>query len=417
MVGQYTEVQVLLAPHGTRGDVQPLLALAIALRARGHVARFVAPSNDVAWIRALGFDAESNGVDVEAVLRGAGADLHSLRWQMRHLAEVTAILFDSVARASDGADVIVGSGVQMASSSVAEWRDVPSVSVAFCPCAVPQSGSPPPPVRTQTLPAWLNRLIWQVGGPIADVALRGTINRRRATLGLAGIDRPLDHIAGDRLIIAADRDLAPLGEDGPERAVATDAWILHDTTALDPRIATFLEMDPAPVYIGFGSMVAKRAPELASQAIAAARAVGRGAIVAGGWAKLDRHLAPADDLLMVGSVPHDAVFPRVAAVVHHGGAGTTTAAARAGVPQVILPHILDQYYWAHRVERLGLGPRGLPVDLVTADVLADRIDAAANDPRTQQRAARFGDIIVGRDGADAAVGQIEQLVAAGVPSA
>ena len=73
------------------------------------------------------------------------------------------------------------------------------------------------------------------------------------------------------------------------------------------------------------------------------------------------------------------VFSRVAAVVHHGGAGTTTAAARAGVPQVVLPHILDQYYWAHRVQQLGLGPRGLPVELVTADILADRIDAAVND--------------------------------------
>jgi vancomycin aglycone glucosyltransferase len=409
-------MRVLLAPHGTRGDVQPLVALAVALRARGHVARFVAPSNAVKWIRAFGFEAESNGIDVEAVIYSAGADLHSLRWQMRHLSEVTATLFKSVARASEGVDLIVGAGVQMASSSIAEWRDVPSVSVAFCPCAIPQSAAPPPVIRTQTLPAWLNRLIWQVGGPVADFALRGSINRGRATLGLMAIDRSLDHLAGDRIILAADPDLAPLGDDGPERAVVTDAWILEDASELDPRITMFLEMDPAPVYIGFGSMVATRVADLAVQAIAAARAVGRGAIIARGWAALDRHVAPAEDLLMVGGVPHDAVFPRVAAVIHHGGAGTTTAAARAGVPQVVLPHILDQYYWAHRVERLGLGPRGLPVDLVTADILADRIDAAANGPAMQQRAARFGDAIVGRNGADAAVDLLEQLVSTGVPS-
>jgi vancomycin aglycone glucosyltransferase len=417
MVGQYTEVRVLLAPHGTRGDVQPLLALALALRARGHVARFVAPSNAVGWIRTLGFEAESNGIDVEAMIRGVGADLRSFRCQMRHVSELAPALFTSVARASQGADVIVGAGVQMASSSVAEWRDVPGVSVVFCPCAIPQSAAPPAPIRTQTLPAWLNRLIWQVTVPVADLALRGAINRGRAPLGLAPIDRPIEHIAGARVILAADPDLAPLADDAPSTAVVTDAWILPDAAALDPNVARFLDRDPAPVYIGFGSMVATRVPDLAAQAIAAARAVGRGAIIAAGWAELDRHVAPADDLLIVRSVPHDAVFPRVAAVVHHGGAGTTTAAARAGVPQVVLPHILDQYYWAHRVQRLGLGPRGLPVDLATADILADRIDAAANDPAMQQRAARFGDAIVGRNGADAAVDVLEQLVAANAPSA
>jgi vancomycin aglycone glucosyltransferase len=335
---------------------------------------------------------------------------------MRHLSEMTATLFASVAGASEGVDLIVGAGVQMASSSVAEWRDVPSVSVVFCPCAIPQSATPPSPIRAQTLPAWVNRLIWQIGGPIADVMLRRTINRGRATFGLAGIDRPLDHIGGDRIILAADRDLGPLGDDGPEKAVATDAWILDDARELDAPVATFLQLDPAPVYIGFGSMVAKRGSELAAQAVAAARAVGRGAIVAGGWAEIDRQLAPAGDLLLVGSVPHDVVFPRVAAVIHHGGAGTTTAAARAGVPQVVLPHILDQYYWAHRVERLGLGPRGLPVDLVTADILADRIDAAANAPATQQRAARFGDAIVARNGVSAAVDLLEQMVSVSVPT-
>src|SRR4029077_13922839 len=115
-------------------------------------------------------------------------------------------------------------------------------------------------------------------------------------------------------------------------------------------------------------------------AIAAARALGRPAIIAGGWAGLDRYVAAADDLLAIGAMPHHAVFPRVAAIVHHGGAGTTTAAASAGVPQVILPHLLSQYYLAQRIDRLGLGPRALPVDLITADILTDRLDVAVNDP-------------------------------------
>jgi UDP:flavonoid glycosyltransferase YjiC (YdhE family) len=411
-------MRVLLAPHGSRGDIQPMLALAHALRDRGHVAAFVAPANFVAWIHAHGFEAESNGVDVEAVLQAAGADLHSLRWQMQHLADLSATLFESVARASEHADLIVGAGVQLASPSVAEWRDVPSATVAFCPCAIPGADAPPPTVKIQTLPRWLNRLLWDISGPAISWALRSHLNRGRATLGLRGIDNVLTHLVGDEIFVAADRDLGPLGDDVSDKAFATDAWILEQgDAALDSRVDAFLTLDPAPVYVGFGSMVAKRVPALAAETIAAVRAVGRAAIIAGGWAGLDRHVTPANDILITGALPHDKVFPRVSAVIHHGGAGTTTAAARAGAPQVILPHILDQYYWAHRIAQLGLGPRAMPADLVTADILADRIDAAVSDPAIRVRAASLAPAIRARNGAPVAAEELERLVATGAPSA
>jgi len=378
---------------------------------------FVVPSNFVDGIRARGFGAASDGVDAEQVLRAAGPNLQSLRWQWRHLTGLTATLFASVALASAGTDLIVGAGLQLAAASVAEWREVPYASVAFCPCVIPSGASPPPPVRTQTLPPWINRLLWQVGGPVADFGLRGPVNRGRASIGLEPIDGPLGHLFGRRMIVAADRDLAPLGDDAPPLAVGTDAWILEEPAALAPRVAAFLDLDPAPVFIGFGSMIARRVPELAAHAIDAVRAVGRGVIIAGGWAELDRHVAASSDVLTIDAVPHDLVFSRVAAVVHHGGAGTTTAAARAGVPQVILPHILDQYYWAHRVEQLGLGPRGLPVDLVTADILADRIDAAVSDAGMRRRAAAFERTIAGRNGAADGAVLLEELVAAGAARA
>ena len=227
------------------------------------------------------------------------------------------------------------------------------------------------------------------------------------------MDGVLDHLAGDLIIVAADRDLAPLGDDAPARAVATDAWILDiGAPALDDRLSRFLDLDPPPVYVGFGSMVATRAPELAEHAVAAVRAVGRAAIVASGWADLGRTLDAGDDLLVARALPHALVLPRVAAAVHHGGAGTTTAAARAGVPQIVLPHILDQFYWAHRVAQLGLGPRALPVDLATADILAERLDAAIEDPRYAGRAAAFAERIGDRDGTADAVTHLEQLVGA-----
>ena len=386
-----------------------MLALAVALRARGHVAVFVVPLNFLEWIRARGFDAVSNGVDIAAAMQAPDAKLESVRWLFGRLKDQTARMFEPVARASEGAEVIVGAGAQLVTASVAEWRDVPHANVAFCPCAIPTGGAPPPTVRTQTFPRWVNRLLWDAGGPIADLALRGTINRGRATLGLPPIDSPLTHIAESCVILAADRDLAPLVDEAPASAVSTDAWIFDEPQTPDPRVEAFLNLDPAPIYVGFGSMVSHRAAVLSAHAVDAVRAVGRRLILVGGWAGLDRFVTDADDVLAVSAVSHAAVLPRVALAVHHGGAGTTTAAARAGVPQVILPHILDQFYWAHRIERLGLGPRALPVDLITADILTDRIDAALNDARIRARAAALGPVIAARNGVVTAVDHLEQL--------
>ena len=404
-------MRVLLAPHGTRGDIQPMLALAVALRARGHVAVFVVPSNFLDWIRACGFDAASNGVDIAAAMQAPDAKLESVRWLFGRLKDQTARMFEPIAHASEDADVIVGAGAQLVTSSVAEWRDVPHASIAFCPCAIPTGEAPPPTVRTQTLPHWANRLLWNVGGPLADLGLRGTINRGRAALGLPAIESPLTHIAERCVILAADRDLAPLGDDAPAHAVSTDAWVFDEPLTPDPRVEAFLNLDPAPIYVGFGSMMSRRAAALSAHAVDAARAVGRRLVLVGGWAGLDRFVTDADDVLAVRAVSHEAVLPRVALAVHHGGAGTTTAAARAGVPQVILPHILDQFYWAHRIERLGLGPRALPADLITADILTARVDTALHDPRIRARAAALGPVIAARNGVAPAVDHLERLVA------
>ena len=406
-------MRVLLAPHGTRGDVEPMLALADALAARAHDVAFVVPANFVASIRSRAFPAASSGIDVEAVLTAPDADLHSMRWQRRHLSDLTAQLFASLATYAGEADLIVGAGIQLAASSIAEQRDIPYASAVFCPCAVPSRAAPPPAVKTQTLPTWVNRLLWDLAGPVSALALRSPINRGRAQLGLRPLDSPLAQIAGDLILVAADRDLAPMPDDAPARAVATDAWVAGTTELpLDARLESFLSRDPPPVYVGFGSMVAACAGALARHTVAAVRAVGRAVIVGSGWADLARHLEEDDALLIARALPHATVYPRVAAVIHHGGAGTTTAAAAAGVPQIVLPHILDQFYWAHRVAQLGLGPRGLPVQLVTADILAERLDDALSNPRYGRRAVEIGRAVRGRNGAPVAVDHLERLVAA-----
>jgi vancomycin aglycone glucosyltransferase len=405
-------MKVLLAPHGRRGDVQPLLALALGLRERGHEPSFLVPDDCVQWIRDSGFPCEPNGIDVGGTFGSRGAAVASVRWRWRQFVDVVVpALFESFDRIDSRVDAIVGSGVQVAAASVAEQWGVTYVNAVFCPCAVPNDASPPPIVKTQALPRFLNRFLWEWGMPLAGLALRGSVNGGRARLGLAALFNPLSHLTRHATLLAADPDLAPLGDDAPLTVMSTDAWVLDEPQPdLDPRVARFLDLNPAPIYVDVGSMVVRRAGELADHAIAAGQAVGRGVLIAGRQSSLGQDIAESDDVLTTGELPYEAVLPRVAVAVHHGDAGTTTAVARAGVPQVVLPHVLDQYYWASRVERLGLGPRPLPVDLVTADVLTERLDRALNDRAIRGRARACGPVIASRNGVPAAVEYLEELV-------
>jgi vancomycin aglycone glucosyltransferase len=261
------------------------------------------------------------------------------------------------------------------------------------------------------LPRWVNLLLWRVGLPATDAFLRGPLNAARARLGLAPLGKPMRTMLGAGVLVAADRELAPLAEGGPLIA-QTDAWLLEDDTPLDPRIDQFLRAGAPPIYIGFGSMVTRKSPELGAQVARAVRSIGCRVVLAGGWASLDRAVHDSDAVLTIRHAPHAKLLPRVTAAVHHGGAGTTTAAAKAGIPQVVVPHILDQYYWGHRVETLALGPRPLPIGRVTANALTARISAALDDSRHRDAAHRLGRQLAGRSGVSAGVDFLERAGAA-----
>ena len=188
----------------------------------------------------------------------------------------------------------------------------------------------------------------------------------------------------DRPWLAADQTLAPWIETADLDVVQTGAWIRSDQRQLSLELEAFLDAGEPPVYFGFGSM---RAPQDVSQAmIKAARAVGRRAIVSRGWAGVT---LPDNepDCLSIGEVNLQALFRRVAAVVHHGGAGTTTAAAQAGTPQVVVPQMYDQHYWAKRVHQLGIGTAHAP-GAPTADSLTEALSHTVQpDVAARARAA------------------------------
>jgi vancomycin aglycone glucosyltransferase len=197
-----------------------------------------------------------------------------------------------------------------------------------------------------------NRELWARDAQRFNNTFGAALNSHRTSIGLATVDEVRGHIFTDCPWLAADPALAPWPEPGDTSVFQSGAWILPDERPLSSELEKFLGSGEAPVYFGFGSM---RAPsELSRTMVESARALGRRAIVSRGWADLTL-MDNEPDCLAIDEVNQHALFKRVAAVVHHGGAGTTTAAALGGAPQVIIPQLYDQHYWAQRIDSMGVG--------------------------------------------------------------
>ncbi|GGZ31381.1 glycosyl transferase [Streptomyces inusitatus] len=350
-------MRVLLSTYGSRGDVEPLVGLAVRLREFGAEVRVCAPPDEDFARRLAGV-----GVPMTPVYQSARAltkAVHAPGDLPRRAAELIAGQLDPLREAGEGCDVLVATGAMPAMAgalSVAEKLGVPAVSVTFQQLTLPSPyhaplaypGRPFPPGVTDS------RKLWELDAESVNALFGEALNTGRASIGLPPVADVRDYVVGDRPWLATDPVLDPWLTPADLDPVQTGAWIQPDERPLDAGLLSFLDAGEPPVYVGFGSMPMHTSADAARVAIDAVRAQGRRVLLSHGWADL----SPIDgqaDCFAVGEANHQALFPRVAAVVHHGGAGTTTTAARAGVPQVVVPQAVDQPYWAARVTDLGIG--------------------------------------------------------------
>lgn len=382
-------MRVLLSTYDSRGGVEPLLGLAVALQALGAEAVVCAPPDDEFAQRAADFSIPLVGFGPSVRAMSTAAAQASEEDVRAHVLGLLDAQFDTVATAAQGCDVLVSTALVWTAAgarSVADKLGIHYAYASYHPTHLPSPYHPPPEYvgRGMGTSGLDNRVMWNHNARNANMLFGPALNGHRAAIGLPPVSDVRGYAHTNRPLLAADPTLGPWQPLVDLHVVQTGAWLLHDERPLPAGVEEFLDAGAPPVYVGFGSMPLWGSQEVVPIAIEAIRAQGRRVLLSHGWANLSLH-DDGDDCLAVGEVNQQALFRRVAAVVHHGGAGTTTTAARAGVPQLVVPQGADQVYWACRVAELGIGtacdgptppPGSLPAALEM--VLTDETRARAN---------------------------------------
>jgi vancomycin aglycone glucosyltransferase len=381
-------MQVLLSSIGSRGDIQPIVALGVELQALGHRARLCVPPNFKEWIESYGLECIPIGPDLKKLTGGTVPDKPVLPFskeQLQQMADQSVRdQFRVIGGAARGCDLIVAAtALQFAARSIAEAQNIPYVFAVYCPAVLPSSKYPPPDMsghHSFSLSETENLQLWKENEESFQ-KFAAALNEERAKIDQTPVTGVQRYMFTDRPWLAADPVLAPASPLTGMEVVQTGAWMISEETPLPAELEEFLANGEPPVYLGFGSM--RASDQTGRVLIEAARALGLRSILSQGWAGL----MPDDgnDCLSIGDVNHAKLFPRLAAIVHHGGAGTTQTAARAGTPQVIVPHNYDQFYWAHRIQQVGSGISGPLRDDITVENVAQALREALQ-PEVRRRA-------------------------------
>lgn len=415
-------MRITILASGTRGDVQPMIALGRALRDAGHSVRVVAGSNFAAWIESYGLEAFPT-IDMESLMQSEAGirwvesptQFGQLKYMRALMSTVTDEMVNDAIHSTEGADLLIGGFVsEPFLQAVSEKRGVPLVIVALQPYRATRSGAasilPVLPRADSVLNRWSGQFAERIAWSVAQEA----IPLLRARLGLP------PHTA--RSYLRAIRAIPALYAISPhvvppvhDANVHSTGYLFLDEDYTPPDdLRRFIEAGAPPVYIGFGSMSSSdpaRTVRLVAEALAR---VGRRGVLARGWSGAQGNIpALPDHVYVLDKVSHSWLFPRVEAVVHHGGAGTTAAGLRAGKPTLIVPHMADQPFWGRRVYELGVGPKPLPRTKLTLDALTERLRTLLTDSRIQANAAALGERIRAERGVERAVAWI-QVFAEGI---
>jgi len=400
-------MKIVLATFGSRGDVQPMLALSLGLMSAGHDVLLAAPPEKTEWAEQLGCSFHPLGGDVTAFIDGMtdAHSLHSVPRFISYLRREVICQFDIFPQIIAGADLAVGSSLVFALSTVAESMGIGYRYIGFTPQLLPSGEHPFPACKHHGLPKWYNRMTWRVGRMLDQFNLTWLINKKRRQLGLKPVQDAWLHILGHHVIVASDKVIAKVPQDVEPAFTQTGYMHLDQPDRGLPELEAFLSAGPPPVYAGFGSMPRQDQASNVPMIIHAARSAGKRVVIAKFWDE-PSEFSNSDDVFFIRGYPHLKLFPHMAALIHHGGAGTTASSAISGVPQIIVPHLLDQYYWGHQVYRSHLGPKPIWRSKLTSRKLAEAIQECLSNDLIRQKVKTAPEMINPRDSLEMTVREV-----------
>jgi UDP:flavonoid glycosyltransferase YjiC (YdhE family) len=421
-------MRILIISIGTRGDVQPYLALAKGLMSAGHEMWLATDITFESFVvdSGVGFKpikADPRQAMQEDVREIGGNPVKFVGWLNRQFKPLARDFFRDVKEAAEGMDALLFGALAFPAFHVAEGLGIPSLATYLQPATPTRylsgaAGGAPDWLPFRGLAnKWLTELsIFSVFAMTKGVVDEG----RQEMLGLPRMswrDYLTLNSAAAPIVYGYSRHVVPVPPDWGDWLHVAGYWFLDGDEGWRPpaTLADFLEAGPPPVYVGFGSMIDKESGVVTRIVLNALAMTGRRAILLGGWGglgggDLPQNILRPENVFRIDSAPHSWLFPRMAAVVHHGGAGTTAAALRAGVPNVIVPFFADQPFWGSRVRALGVGPKPIPRQKLTTTRLAEAIELAVSDQKMRRRAAELGQKIQAEDGVTTAVPLIESLL-------
>jgi sterol 3beta-glucosyltransferase len=407
-------MRILLMTYGTRGDIEPFLALAQGFIKAGHCTRLAAPASFASLAAHTGVEyipLPGNPEDLGAAMvqQAGGNPLRMIGVMARFVFPLAAEVYGRLREIAPGSDAILHSFLfTHAGYEIAKSLGIPDFSAQMFPMFAPTAKFAAPGFPIWPLPGIYRKLthvlfnnIFRHGGGL----LYNQVRRSHPDFPpLTGW--PFSPKSGriTPLLFGFSRHVVPRPADWPAHAHITGYWQMDPPREeeVPADLRRFIEAGPPPVCIGFGSAIPREMHTLAGIAVDALRQTGQRGILSMGAA----HPLPeaaARNIFSAGPVSHRWLFPQMRAVVHHGGAGTTGAGLRAGVPNIIIPFTSDQPFWASRVRALGAGPEPIQLRKLTAEALAAAIDRALNDGAMRARCRDLGKLIDAEDGTARAV--------------
>ena len=407
-------MRITILTYGSQGDVQPCLALAVALQSAGHSPLLALPAALRPQADALEIPAVSLPGDIARLSQGfnqAGKNPFGMLRVMRENLEPVAIEVARLAwQACQGADLIVHTFLfTLGAHAFARQLGIPDVSAQFFPMFFASARYPQLAFPELPLGRGYNRLTHHIANAVFLSSQRAMYARlRKAIPGLPPrLPWPFKASGGRAatpLLLAYSPSLVPPEADWDAHIQPTGFWFLDRPGSYQPPagLDDFLAASPQPVCAGFGSMLHPLSGRLQRAILDGLRQTGQRAVILTGWDGWQA-AEPGPDRLFLQSAPHDWLFPRCAAILHHGGAGTTAAALRSGRPNLVLPLAVDQPFWARRIHASGASPAPLDPRILTAAQVAGAVRQALESDDIRQSAAALGAAIRIEAGVDKAV--------------